>query len=203
MIKLENISKSYNNKNVFVNFSYCFSKGAVYVLSGPSGCGKTTLLRLIAGLEKPDNGDIYVQSKKTSMVFQEDRLISQISVVDNIKCVLPNNEWKNIDKYLKDVDLYESAHDLAQNLSGGMKRRLAVVRSVAYGGDIVLMDEPFKGLDIKLKTKVMDFVFAQSCRQNNTVLIITHEREEIDYMKNTGANILNLSGLPFEILFVN
>lgn len=187
-LKLENIKKSYNDLTVIENFNMSFSSDKIHCIFGPSGSGKSTLLNIITGVEKADEGIVYGEkNKKISYVFQEHRLLPWLSAEKNIMFVLESNyakkEAKEIcEKYIKLVRLFEFKDKLPSELSGGMKQRVAIARALAYDGDILVMDEPFKGLDMELKTSIMKFI-ADYCNKNNKLLIYTtHDAFEAAYM---------------------
>lgn len=179
MISLKSISKRYGDKRVLDNFSLTFPDTGVYAISAPSGAGKTTLLRLIAGLEKPDGGEITLPGNaKISMVFQEDRLLDALDVRGNITVVLQNvgDAGRLADECLDRCGLLEAAGKPVSSLSGGMKRRVAIARAIAFGGNILLLDEPFKGLDAATKQSVADFVFENA--KDRLTIMVTHDFEE-------------------------
>ncbi|MFI3115616.1 MAG: ATP-binding cassette domain-containing protein [Clostridia bacterium] len=175
MIKLEKICKSYGENKVLEDFSFHFKKGEKYYINSASGQGKTTLLRIIMNLEQPDHGNVYVNGN-LSVVFQEDRLIENISVLKNIEFATKNNET------LKKIELFglkgfENAP--ISSLSGGMKRRVAILRGMLYNHDVLLLDEPFRGLDDEIKNIVIKEIKALK----STVIITTHIKDEIEKME--------------------
>ena len=143
---------------------------------GPSGIGKTTLFRLLAGLEKADDGRITgLSGKKLSVVFQEDRLFPQLTVLKNLQVAGDGAE-----KWLSRLGLSEAAQQYPEELSGGMKRRASIGRALCYNGDIFLLDEPFQGLDDSIKKDVMDILL--ELKAQKTILLITHDQREADYL---------------------
>lgn len=187
-IKLKNIKKTYNDLMVIENFNMSFSSDKIHCIFGPSGSGKSTLLNIITGIEQADEGTIDGEkNKKISYVFQEHRLLPWLSAEKNIMFVLESScakkEAKEIcEKYIKLVKLFEFKDKLPSELSGGMKQRVAIARAIAYDGDIFVMDEPFKGLDMELKTSIMNFI-ADYCNKNDKLLIYTtHDAFEAAYM---------------------
>ena len=171
-MKLKNISKAFGNKQVLNNFSYEFPKKGVVFVSGVSGVGKTTLFNIIAGLIKPDKGNIELEP--VSYLFQEDRLLNHVSVLENVTCV--NNDVEFCSKILSKLGLGNELSSMPQTLSGGMKRRVAIARTLVYNADIVLLDEPFKGLDINTLQKTVEII--KELTTEKLLLIISHEDDE-------------------------
>jgi len=190
MIKAVNISKTYGSITVFNGFNCRIETGEVTCFMGQSGRGKTTLLRIISGLEKPDSGQITGMSDlKLSFVFQEDRLCENLSAAANIRLVR-GMQLKNsaIIESMAAAGLdADCANQTAQNMSGGQKRRLAILRALMAEYDILFMDEPFKGLDADTKEKVMLYTKEQS--RGKTVVFVTHDKAECDFM---GGKIINI-----------
>ena len=180
-IILKNISKSFGGNHVLEDLSLEFEPGTIACIEGPSGCGKTTLLRILAGLEVPDSGTVEKNYGTIGFVFQEDRLAEDFSAAGNIRMVtgkkLPDEMNK---KHLEGVGLAEAEGVPVRDFSGGMKRRVAIVRAICFGADVLMMDEPFKGLDSELKIKVMDYVKKYS--SGRTLIFVTHDHFEAEYM---------------------
>ena len=183
-IRIENLQKSFGSLPVLRDFSHDFLEGKIYCLFGPSGCGKTTLLHLIAGILPWDGGLVSgAENKKIAFVFQEDRLLPWRTAEENIRFVL-RQENRDVLQYLRAVNLEEFKDYLPHQLSGGMARRVALARAFAYQGQILLMDEPFKGIDEETKKKIMDYILHQKATDNPEQIIIftTHSIEESKYM---------------------
>lgn len=179
-LRIEGLCKAYGQRPVLQDFSYTFPQCGVVAIMGPSGQGKTTLLRLIAGLEKPDSGQITLPQNTTlSMVFQEDRLIPSLTVLENILVATNGTEAdkQRAHHCLDRLGLGGEGERYPAKLSGGMRRRVAIARAVVHGGTILLMDEPFKGMDEALAHQVMDFVLEQ---RDRLILFVTHHREEAE-----------------------
>jgi ABC-type nitrate/sulfonate/bicarbonate transport system ATPase subunit len=179
VVELKGVSKDYGEKKVLENLSLVLPRSGTVAVTGPSGSGKTTLLRLLAGLVRPDLGEALVpQGAKISMVFQEDRLLPSLDTRGNVLAVLPDTpeSLALADDCLGRCGLLESAGEPVSALSGGMKRRVAIARAIAYGGDILLMDEPFKGLDAETKARVVSFAFEDKTR---LIVFVTHSEDEI------------------------
>ena len=148
MISVSHLTLSYGEKRVLEDFSLTLPERGVTVLSGPSGCGKTTLLRCLAGLERPRSGRIQAPPpRETSLLFQEDRLFPWRTVEQHLMDVLPQSRWAEVPRWLALAWLTGEEGSLPASLSGGMRRRLALVRALALGGRLYLLDEPFTGVD--------------------------------------------------------
>lgn len=180
-IKVDGLTKRFGEKTVLDDVSLIFRGGEITCIKGPSGCGKTTLLRILAGLETADGGSVSGVPGKVGFVFQEDRLSEDFSAVSNIRLVTGKTVPKStIESHLREIGLGNDLTKPVREYSGGMKRRVAIVRAVLYGADILIMDEPFKGLDAELKRTIMDYV--KKYTAGKTVLCVTHEPEEARYM---------------------
>ena len=181
-IIIENLKKRYDDKVVLNNFNYTFKDKTISFIMGTSGVGKTTLIKILMGLEQADEGKVIgIDDKKVSAVFQEDSLCENLSILLNIKLVCENISDSEIEKYLELLDLKDCLHKRIKELSGGMKRRVAILRALLYDFDLLIMDEPFKGLDKETKSKVMDFVISKL--ENKSVIIITYDIDDILYFK--------------------
>lgn len=182
MIALKNIRAGYGDKIVFQNLNITLPERGVLAILGPSGSGKTTLLRLLAGLLQPLSGEITgLAGLRVSMVFQEDRLLPWRTALENVLFSLPR-EMQGREAaargWLEKMELAEAADVYPTALSGGMQRRVALARACAYGGDLLLMDEPFKGLDEALRARV-----AEDIKQAAPLLVmLTHDHEDADMM---------------------
>ena len=172
-IKAVGISKSYKKKSVLKDVDIEVYPSQVVAVRGVSGAGKTTLLMILAGLLKKDQGEITRQGG-VNFLFQEDRLLPGITVRENILFVNPEADVKEL---LALVNLSDCEDMYPHELSGGMKRRLAIARTLAGKGQIVFLDEPFTGLDEELRRETGDKVF-EYLRQRSVVLV-THDAEEI------------------------
>jgi len=183
VIELTDICKAYGQKTVFDRFNCHIETGAVTCFMGQSGQGKTTLLRIILGLERPDGGHITGMShKRKSVIFQEDRLCENISAAANIRLVCGKSlKMNDIIESMSAVGLApDCARQPAGSMSGGERRRVAILRALLAGYDILFLDEPFKGLDAQTKEKVMLFTKEQS--KGKTVILVTHDRTECQAM---------------------
>lgn len=157
MIKLENITLRYGEKLVLDRFSLDIPAQGLTALSGPSGCGKTTLLRVVGGLAKRSGGGVSgVDPQKTAFLFQEDRLLPWRTVSQHITDVLPRPRRGEAGRWLAFAELEGEGDAHPSALSGGMARRLALARCAALGGDLLLLDEPFAGVDQERTARMLD-----------------------------------------------
>ncbi len=193
MIKIDELNKSFGDTAVFKEFSAEFEDGSVTCIMGSSGIGKTTLLRILMGLEDYDNGRITgIENKTMAAVFQEDRLCENLTVSANIRMTGGKDEKgiseQEVVKYLEIIGMKDMAGKQVSELSGGMKRRVAILRAVLADRDIVFFDEPLKGLDQETEKKVMETVVP--LLNGKTVLWVTHREGEAAYFKD--ARMLKL-----------
>lgn len=168
-ITFTNLTKKYGNKTVFDNFSCNLEINGILIVKGASGKGKTTLMKTIAGLEYY-SGEIQVPTDKISFMFQEDRLIPFISVLKNVEAV---SDTETAKKILCELELGNEFDSSPLALSGGMRRRAALARTLAYPSELVILDEPFKGLDKTLRQKCIDIIKRESTSRD--FIIVTHE----------------------------
>lgn len=176
---LKNVSKAFDGRKVLENVSLRFPAGSVTCILGPSGCGKTTLLRIAAGLEKPDSGSVEGIPEQISFVFQEDRLCEEFSAVSNVRLATGKNMPKEeIVRSLAEIGLGDDLTKPVREFSGGMKRRVAIVRAVCCPAELLFLDEPFKGLDEKLRLEVIGYIREHS--KGRTVICVTHEPEDAE-----------------------
>lgn len=188
MIELKNVSFSYGELQILKDFNLAVNSGECVQLYGASGSGKTTVARIILGLEDADNGNIIIP-QKISTVFQEDRLLENFDIQKNIRLVLSKEQYVIADNLLKEFGLYDVRKKKASTLSGGMKRRVALIRAIAYGGDALILDEPFNGLDIDNKQIAANIIKREFIDKNKSVLLITHVKEDAELLK---AKIVNI-----------
>lgn len=157
MICLEKVTVTFGEKRVLDRFSLTLPETGITALSGPSGCGKTTLLRCLAGLERPRSGRVQAPPpRETVLLFQEDRLFPWRTVEQHLTDVLPQARWAEVPRWLDLAGLTGEEGSLPASLSGGMRRRLALVRALALGGRLYLLDEPFTGVDPARVRRLME-----------------------------------------------
>lgn len=177
LLKAENITKKYGDNTVLENFSHDFAEGKVTAVLGRSGCGKSTLLNILMGLVPPDSGTV-AREGRISAVFQEDRLCENLTAGANIRLVTGKRFSKaRIADELSAVGL-DCADKPVRELSGGMKRRTALLRALLAEYDILFLDEPFKGLDSDTKLTVLDH--CKRMTAGKTVVFVTHDSAECE-----------------------
>lgn len=185
-ISIRNLCKTYGNLTVYDNFNLEIEEGKVTCILGESGSGKTTLLNCIARLTD-FSGEI--PELKCSYVFQSPRLVPNLTVYKNLSLVLNDSEKMNA--ILQKVRLSEKANEYPRNLSGGQAQRAGLARAFLAVSDIILLDEPFASLDLKLKTEMERLFFEIRKADNRTALFVTHD---IDEAINVADRIIVLKG---------
>ena len=179
-IRIKNLSKRFGDRQVLSGLSVDLPDRGVAAIEGRSGAGKTTLLNILMGLLAPDGGQIEgLDGKRVTAVFQEDRLLENWSAMKNIRLVCGAPEAE-IAAHLKAVGLAGEEKTPVRSLSGGMRRRVALVRAVIAPGDVLVLDEPFKGLDEATRDAAVRYVLAHAA--NRLILLVTHDRAEAAQM---------------------
>ena len=180
---IRKLSKSFHELPVFDNVSLHLASGNIYCLMGPSGSGKTTLFHILLGLLDADSGEISgLQKKRISAVFQENRLCEAFTPAENVTMVMSpsaGNHKKAVEA-LERLLPAQSLNRPVSALSGGMKRRVAIIRSLSVPFDMIIMDEPFTGLDEDTKQLVISYI-KEECK-NKLVLISTHQEEDVQLL---------------------
>lgn len=186
MISLKNIYKSFGGQKVLENLSVDIPDRGRIAVMGRSGAGKTTLLNIIMGLEKPDSGEVQIPAGlSVGAVFQEDRLIESLNAVANCRIVLKDGR-ENIQAALNSLGITEElSKKPVSELSGGERRRVAIARSVLCKPDIIILDEPFKGIDAPTLPRVTGFV--SEAAKGRMLILVTHSEDEA---KSLGCNIV-------------
>ena len=200
MIKIENLSKVFRTEEVETtalnNVSLEVKKGEFVAIMGPSGCGKTTLLRLIAGLDQPTSGEVIADGetvKKPSgdraVIFQQYSLFPWLTVLENVMFGLnlkkdrtKEENLKAAERYLESVGLIDFKDSYPHELSGGMKQRVAIIRSLLNHSPILLMDEPFSALDMQNRHMLQEQLIGVWKRFKNTIVFVTHDVDEAIYL---------------------
>ncbi len=198
MLTVEKLTKKYGDVEALKGLTLEISLGEILAVVGPSGCGKTTLLRLIAGLESPDEGSVLIDGievstpaqmvapykRGLSMIFQDLALWPHMTAREHIEFVLKKEKHPRdiikakIDMILKDVNLNGYNNRSPHELSGGEKQRLAIARAIASNPRYLLMDEPFSNLDSILKEELQDLVIGLKNNLRMSIIYVTHNIEE-------------------------
>lgn len=186
MIRFENVTKSFDHK-VIDDLSFEIKNGERFAIFGRSGIGKTTLINLILGLEKADSGNIYKSFSKVSVIFQEYRLIDEISAVDNLKII--NDNPSLIKDTLSALNIEDLKTPISK-FSGGMRRRVAIARALIFDGDILIMDEPFAGIDDYNKSIAIDLIKEKF--SGKTIILVSHNKDDMARFDIPVENVLYL-----------
>lgn len=202
-IIFNNFSFSYPDKEIYKNFNAVFFGGKINVVLGASGVGKTTLLNALTGLSGFDS-EIENMPKNVSYIFQSDRLVKTISVEKNLDFVLKNaisdkTARKNaIYDMAKLLEISDVLKRLPTEISGGQAQRVQMARAFLYPSEVMLLDEPFKGLDVSLKTRLIKKFLELWGRDGRTVVLVTHDVYDALLM---GDKVFVLSGSPADIVY--
>lgn len=187
-IVIQNLDKAFDGKPVLRNLSLRIPAGRCFAVMAPSGYGKTTLLRILMGFERADGGTISgLEGRRLSAVFQEDRLCEHLSALQNVRLVRPELSRNEVTEALQDVGLGACLNQPVRELSGGMRRRVALVRALMAKYDVLILDEPFKGLDEETKAHVIRA--ARERINGKTAVLVTHDAKEAEAM---GAEVVAL-----------
>ena len=182
MIELKHVTCAYGEKTPIRDLTLALPDAGVIAVFGASGSGKTTLLRLLAGRIQPASGTVEgLYGKRVSMVFQEDRLLPWRTALENVALVRDGSSGEAM-RLLDAMELSAEAGKLPGALSGGMQRRVALARALNFDGDMLLLDEPFKGLDEALRARVIAAVRGRF----PLTVIATHDRAEAEALGMTG-----------------
>ncbi len=182
-IQLEHVTVTLGDRDVIEDLSLTLPEQGIVSFFGVSGSGKSTLLNLLAGLVSPRQGKILgLEGRQVSYVFQEDRLLPWLTVGENVALVGAGEQQLDPQPYLELVGLGQRREDYPGSLSGGMRRRLAIARALAYGGDLLLLDEPFSGLDWSLRQHLMDKLGPMG--REKLLILVSHDSYECAYLSD-------------------
>lgn len=185
-VRVENLCKSYRGAAVLKNLTFTAKRGVTCIMA-PSGAGKTTLLRILLGLEPPDGGFVVLPGR-VSAVFQEDRLLEQTDAAGNLRFVLGGAyDAARAEALLKRLGLEDAAGKAVAEYSGGMKRRLALARALLAPGEVLVLDEPFTGLDGENRARALACV--REAAGERCVLLVTHGEQDAAEL---GAEVIRL-----------
>ena len=193
-IELRNVSKQFGGVSAVSNVSFAVEDGELVALLGPSGCGKTTVLRMIAGLEMPTEGDIFIRGRRVNdvsvqrrnigFVFQNYALFQNMTVFKNIAFGLKIKKWKRadiearVDELLQLLELKGYEDRYPHQLSGGQRQRIAIARALAPKPSVLLLDEPFGAVDAKIRQELREWLVHLHHDLHVTTLFVTHDQEE-------------------------
>lgn len=200
-VAVNNIVMNYHSIDTLTtaieNITFNVLDGEFLSIVGPSGCGKSTLLNIIAGLLKPSNGEVYIDqelntsfSPKIGYMFQKDQLFDWLSVLDNVLLGLKiqhkiNDETKGkVTEMLKSYGLSDFMNHYPNELSGGMRQKVALIRTLALNPEVLLLDEPFSALDYQTRLNISDEIFSIIKKEKKTVIMVTHDISEAISMSN-------------------
>ena len=193
MMRCEELTLSFGDKRVLDHFSLELPLRGITALRGPSGCGKTTLLRVLAGLERPQGGQVRgLPPGDTAILFQENRLFPWRTVEQHLTDILPREERDRADNLLSLVELSEERSAYPGSLSGGMGRRLALARCLALPARLYLLDEPFAGVDLPRALRILD----RLRETDRAFLLVSHEEPIL----SRADQVLTLEGPPLRVL---
>ena len=207
IIKIKDLCKKYFDKNnetlAIDKIDLDINEGEFLVIVGPSGCGKSTLLNIIGGIDNKSSGDIIIDKDiKIGYMLQSDCLFSWLTILDNallglkIKNMLTDENIEYVKQLLKLYGLDEFTSKYPSSLSGGMRQRVALIRTLALKPDILLLDEPFSALDYQTRLMVADDVYKIIKKENKTVIMITHD---IGEACSIGDRVVVLSDRPSKV----
>lgn len=192
ILEIKNLRKIYHTKQgetlAVDDFSFSLLDGEFVSIVGPSGCGKSTILSILCGLEDKSDGDIsYIGSKKVGYMLQQDSLFEWKTILENcllgleINKTLTEENKKYVLDLLETYGLKDFINSYPSNLSGGMRQRVALIRTLATKPDILLLDEPFSALDYQTRLAVSDDVYNIIKRENKSAIMVTHDLAESIY----------------------
>ncbi|MBN2773986.1 MAG: ABC transporter ATP-binding protein [Prolixibacteraceae bacterium] len=202
-LQVKNLSKSYNGNIIYRDFNIDFTEGTITSILGPSGCGKTTLLNIIGKITNPNRGSLIgFEDKLISYIFQEPRLLPWKTVRGNIEFVMNRDLTAGVrrsqaEQLIRLVELEKYSDYYLSHLSGGMRQRVSIARAFASPSEIILMDEPLKGLDIALKQNLIRAFSKIWKADRRTVIFVTHDVDEAILL---GNEIVVLSQAPVKIV---
>ena len=182
MVKFDKISKIFGKSVILNNISYSFKPATTTCIIGPSGCGKTTLLNILVGLELPTEGKAeFVTKAGIGYMFQEDLLLPWRTLKENITLVyeiLNGKTDSGCDKYLNSFGLKGYENYYPNELSGGMKQRTALIRTLLPNPGLLLLDEPFSNLDFDIKIRIQKEILKYQKQNGTTIILVTHDLED-------------------------
>lgn len=203
MLKFKNVTFNYENNLILDEFNIKFYEHKINCLIGPNGSGKTTFLKLIGGILKPTKGKVFNTHKKISYVFQEDRLIEEITIFKNLDLIIkdiyknPIKRKQIILKFLKLANIAHTENLYPHELSGSMRQRVSLVRAFIYPSTLLLLDEPYTSLDINARKSILKLTIKLWNKTKKTVVFVSHD---IDMASLSAHYVFVLSNKPIRIL---
>lgn len=216
IVEVKDLSKSFYNKEgelkVLQDINFSLREGEILTLVGPSGSGKSTLLNILTNLMKPTRGEVEIKGN-IGYMFQRDNLLDWRNIMDNITIGLEVQGKKNdeesmdrIEKLLKTYDLWDFRNMYPKELSGGMKQRVALIRTLSVNPDILLLDEPFSALDYQTRLIVCDDVYKIIKNENKSTILVTHDigeaisiSDKVAVLSRRPATIKNIYDISIEV----
>ena len=216
IIKIENLKKIYHTKNKEIlaieDFSLNINEGDFIAIVGPSGCGKSTILSILCGLEKKSGGSIkFYKKPKIGYMLQQDALFEWRNILNNcllgleIKNELNQDTKNNVLKMLNDYGLKDFIYSFPENLSGGMRQRVALIRTLATDPNILLLDEPFSALDYQSRLIISNDIYTILRKEKKTMILVTHDISEaismcdkVIVMENRPSKIKSIYNINLE-----
>ena len=207
LLKITNLKKIYHTKNKEIeaisDFSLTLNANEFIALVGPSGCGKSTILKILSGIEEKSDGKVEIkENTKLGYMLQEDSLFDWLTIKENcllglkIQNILNDETEKNVLRLLETYGLKDFINSYPSNLSGGMRQRVALIRTLAINPDILLLDEPFSALDYQSRLAVSDDVYKIIKKEKKSAIIVTHDIAEAISMAD---HIIVLTNRPCKI----
>lgn len=207
LLKITNLKKIYHTKNKEIeaisDFSLTLNENEFIALVGPSGCGKSTILKILSGIEEKSDGKVEIkENTKLGYMLQEDSLFDWLTIKENcllglkIQNILNEENEKNVLRLLETYGLKDFINSYPSNLSGGMRQRVALIRTLAINPDILLLDEPFSALDYQSRLAVSDDVYKIIKKEKKSAIIVTHDIAEAISMAD---HIIVLTNRPCKI----
>ena len=216
IIEINNLKKIYHTKDNEIiaveNFTFNIKEGDFIAIVGPSGCGKSTILSILCGLEKKSDGDIKIKDNlKIGYMLQQDALFEWRNILNNcllgleINKQINTNTKNNVINLLKSYGLEDFIYSYPDNLSGGMRQRVALIRTLANNPDLLLMDEPFSALDYQSRLAISDDIYNILKKEKKTMIMVTHDIAEaismcdkVIVLSNRPATIKSVYDIKFE-----
>lgn len=207
LLKITNLKKIYHTKTKEIeaisDFSLTLNENEFIALVGPSGCGKSTILKILSGIEEKSDGKVEIkENTKLGYMLQEDSLFDWLTIKENcllglkIQNILNEENEKNVLRLLETYGLKDFINSYPSNLSGGMRQRVALIRTLAINPDILLLDEPFSALDYQSRLAVSDDVYKIIKKEKKSAIIVTHDIAEAISMAD---HIIVLTNRPCKI----